>query len=303
MANSIARTPVVLPRAAHGAGRMVPHPSRPVWLDALARFGLVIRGIIYFVPGVFALEWSFGLHRQPMNPTSVIDLIGRQPLGRALLVLVAIGLTGYAIWGGVRAFWDPQRRGHSPAGLAQRFGYAGSAIAYLGMLLATVRLLASGQHHVDPPRDWTLALLAQPFGGVIVAVIGLCWIFGSGIAQIVTGWSKSFERDLMLERMGHIERGWAVGLGRVGLVSRGVVFTVIGVILVAAALRVQTQPSAGLEGALLELAHQPFGRTLLGAVALGLMAFGAYSAMCARWMRMRSAASAADSTTVFPRHS
>jgi hypothetical protein len=121
---------------------------------------------------------------------------------------------------------------------------------------------------------------------VLVAVIGLCWIFGSGIAQIVMGWHRTFERDLALERMGRIERGWAIGLGRVGLVSRGFVFTIIGVLLVAAAFRVAPHSSTGLEGALIELAHQPFGLALLGAAGLGLMTFGAYSAMCARWMRM-----------------
>lgn len=298
MPNSLARETVAPSRGPEGPARIVRRYSRPRWLDALARFGLVIRGIIYFVPGVFALEWSFGLRHQPMDPVSVIALIGRQPLGRALLVLVAIGLAGYAVWGVVRALQDPLRRGHSPAGLALRFGYAMSAVAYLGMLIATVRLLTGGQHSAAVPRDWTLALLARPFGGVIVAIIGLCWIFGSGIAQIITGWGKRFERDLTLERMGRVERGWAVGLGRVGLVSRGVVFTLIGVLLVAVALRLRSESSAGLEGALLELTHQPFGRALLGAAAVGLMAFGAYSAMCSRWMRMRPATSAAGPSIV-----
>jgi hypothetical protein len=303
MSNSLARNLVPPSRGPEGPVRDVRPPSRRHWLDGLARFGLVIRGVIYFVPGVLALQWAFGLHHQAMDPASVIALIGRQPLGRALLVLVAIGLAGYAAWGVVRAVKDPLRRGRSPAGLALRFGYLMSAVAYLGMLLATVRLLTGGSHTAAVPKDWTLALLARPFGGVIVAIIGVCWILGSGIAQIITGWGKRFERDLALERLGRIERGWAVGLGRVGIVSRGVVFTIIGVMLVAVALRLRSQSSTGLEGALLEITHQPFGRALLGAVAVGLMAFGTYSAMCARWIRMRPALSAAGPSIAHSRRS
>ena len=284
--------PAVLTRDLRSVGRLARDASQYTWIERLARLGLVIRGIIYFVPGALALEWALGRARQPMTPASSIDLIGHQPMGRALLFVVAVGLAGYAIWGVIRAVFDPLRRGHSAAGIAQRIGYAMSAIAYLGLLAATVRLLTGSQPHVDRNQDWTVALLARPFGGVIVVAIGLCWIFGSGIAQIVMGWRKHFERDLVLERLHPLERRWAVGLGRVGIVSRGIVFTLIGVLLVAGAMHLRSGSDPGLQGALLELAHQPFGRALLAAAGFGLMAFGVYSAMCARWLRMQQAAQA-----------
>jgi hypothetical protein len=223
-----------------------------------------------------------------MTQASVIDLIGKQPLGRGLLIVVAAGLAGYAAWGVVRTLFDPLQRGRSPAGIAQRIGYATSAVAYAGLLIATIRLLTGGLTHVAPAQDWSIAMLARPFGGAIVAGIGLCWIFGSGIAQIAVGWHRTFERDLMLERMSAGERHWAVGLGRVGMVARGLVFTIIGVLLVAAAFRLQPRSEMGLEGALTELAHQPYGKVLVGLAGLGLMTFGTYSAMCARWQRMRA---------------
>jgi hypothetical protein len=271
-------------------GRFGRNPARRVWIERLSRLGFVIRGIIYFVPGVFALEWALGRQRQPMSQASAIDVIGQQPFGRVLLVVVAVGLAGYAAWGVVRAIYDPLRRGHSPVGIALRLGYAASAIAYLGLLVATLGLLTGSLSQVRQHQDWTVWLPARPFGAVILVAVGLCWIFGSGITQIVMGWRHTFERDLALERMGGIERRWAIGLGRVGLVSRGIVFTIIGLLLVAAAFHLHSRSDTGLEGALRELANQPFGHTLLGAAGLGLMAFGSYSAMCARWMRMHRAA-------------
>lgn len=271
----------------HRAARFVRPPRPRRWLERVSRFGLVVRGFIYFVPGVLAMEWAFGRHHQNMSQTGSIELVGKQPMGRALLIVVAIGLAGYAAWGVYRALFDAQARGHKPGGVVLRIGYATSAIAYAGMLLATVRLLTSAPAHAAAHADWSVAVLARPFGGIVVGIIGLCWIFGSGVSQIVMGWRRSFERDLVLERMGGAERRWAVGLGRVGLIARGLVFTIIGIMLVAAATHPRPASGTGLEGALLELSRQPFGLVLLAAAGAGLMAFGLFSALCARWMRMR----------------
>ena len=268
------------------AGAVARDVSRLTWVARFARLGLVTRGILYFVPGAFALRLALGSHARPMTTASAIDEIGRQPFGRELLLVVAAGLAGYALWGVVRAVFDPLGRGHSPGGLAARAGYAVSAIAYLGLFVATVRMLTGSLAQVEQHTDWSAALLARPFGAIVVAIIGVCWILGAGVTQIVSGWQGSFARDLALERTGPLERRWAIALGRVGTVSRGIVFTIIGVMLVAAARNAPANAGAGLEGALLELARQHFGPLLLGAAGVGLMTFGIYSAMCARWMRM-----------------
>ena len=286
MALANAHPQVILAHDLREADRPGRGAGQRTWFEWLSRPGFVIRGIIYFVPGTYALEWALGRHRQPMSQASAIDVIGQQPLGRVLLVIVAAGLAGYAAWGVIRAIGDPLRRGHSPVGIALRLGYATSALAYLGLLAATIRLLTGSLSHVEQHQDWTAALLARPFGAVIVVAIGLCWVFGSGITQVVMGWRHSFERDLEWGRMSRFERRLAPVLGRVGLVSRGIVFTLIGVLLVAAPFQLHSRPDIGLEGALLELARQPYGRVLLGAAGLGLMAFGAFSVMCARWTRM-----------------
>jgi hypothetical protein len=260
------------------------------WLERLVRFGYVVRGIIYFVPGVLALRLALGTHGAAMTQTGAIALIGHQPFGRMLLAVVAVGLAGYVLWGVVRAVLDPLGKGHSLHGLAQRFGFAMSALAYTGLLVMTLGLIFAPASHGAPPADWAGALLAEPMGAWLVGIIGVCWIAGAGIGEIVRGWRGDFERDLELGRMGRSERAWATRLGRVGTVTRGVVFTVIGVFLVATAFHANPHHSTGMDGALLGLARQPFGVLLLAAAALGLTVFGVYSAMCARWMRIRIAA-------------
>jgi hypothetical protein len=224
-----------------------------------------------------------------MTQTGAIEWIGHQAFGRALLVAVALGLAGYALWGVIRVVFDPLHKGHSPAGLAKRFGFATSALAYGGLLVATLRFLTGGLSHMAKPYDWTAGLLAKPFGPWLLGALGLCWIAGAGVGEVVRGWRGSFAEDLDLARMGPTERSWAMRLGHIGTVARGAVFTVIGVLLVGAALHVSPNHSDGMDSALLAVARQPFGRTLLAAAGLGLGAFGVFSAMCARWMRMRVA--------------
>jgi hypothetical protein len=133
-------------------------------------------------------------------------------------------------------------------------------------------------------------MLAHPFGGPFVALVGLGWIFGSGLAQVAMGVTGTFQRDLATEQMSARERRWLVTLGRIGIIARGVVFTVIGVLIVAASMRLRTRPGTGLDGALAELANVPGGRALVGLAGAGLVAFAVYSLACVRWMRMHGPA-------------
>lgn len=278
--------------AAHRTGHAANVAAGNPWIERFARFGLIVRGIIYLVPGVLALQLAIGTHGAAITQTGAVEMIGHQPFGRVLLVAVAVGLAGYALWGVIRAVFDPLRKGHSPLGLAKRFGFVMSALAYGSLLVATLRYLTGTLGHIAKPYDWTAGVLANPLGAWVVGIIGLCWIAGAGIGEIVRGWRGSFREDLDLGRMGPAERRWAMSLGRFGIVARGVVFTIIGMLLVGVALHANPHDGYGMDGALLALAHQPFGRMLLAAAGLGLIAFGVFSAMCARWMRMRVARSA-----------
>lgn len=75
-------------------------------------------------------------------------------------------------------------------------------------------------------------------------------------------------------------------LGRVGYAARGVAFAIIGMLLAAAGLHARPEEARGLGGALTTLAEQPFGPWLLGAVAVGFVAYGAFMLVQARYRRI-----------------
>jgi hypothetical protein len=259
-------------------------------LRTLFRFGHVVRGIIYVLPGILALRLAIGPHGAAIAPSGAIALIGHQVYGRILLLLVAVGLFGYALWGLVRAVFDPLHRGNSPAGILSRLGFCVSALAHGGLLIVTLRYLGGAVPRSTTSQSWIAFLLAHRYGSWLIGLIGVGWIVGAGLAQIASGWRGRFERDLELDRTGPSERRWVIRLGRVGVVARGVVFTIIGIFLVATAFHANPHDAQGIDGALLGLLRQPYGRWLLAVAALGIIAFGLFSVMCARWMRIRVAA-------------
>jgi hypothetical protein len=77
-----------------------------------------------------------------------------------------------------------------------------------------------------------------------------------------------------------------IWIGRLGIASRGIVFAVVGCLLVLAAYHSNPNEAKGLGGALDALQRQPYGPWLLAAVAAGLFAYGVYLFIRARYRRI-----------------
>ncbi|MDQ2809192.1 MAG: DUF1206 domain-containing protein [Chloroflexota bacterium] len=283
MANSTIKK--VQDGVAHAAGQTTASP----WLEGLARFGYAVRGVLYGTVGLLALLVALGRGGAATDKSGAITVIGNQPFGKFLLLLVVVGLIGYAIWGFVRALLDPMGKGTDAKGLAQRAGYFVSGLSYGALVLPTVQLLlGNGGNNSGGGSDWTAKLLAAPFGPWLVGLIGLIGI-GGGLGQMYLAWSNGFQKDFKQWEMAGDTLRWASWVARVGLVARGVIFMMLGFFLIQAARNVDPKQVVGIDGALAKLAHEPAGPWLLGLVALGLVAFGVYSLSCARWIRIRPA--------------
>jgi hypothetical protein len=85
--------------------------------------------------------------------------------------------------------------------------------------------------------------------------------------------------------MSERERVWAVRIGRLGMVARGVVFPLIGWFLVTAGLETDPSEVKGTGGALREIAIAPMGRPMLVVVASGLLAYAILMVINARYRR------------------
>jgi hypothetical protein len=124
-----------------------------------------------------------------------------------------------------------------------------------------------------------------PGGTWLVGIAGAVLI-GVGLYQGYRGVTKDFLKDSKTEQMGARVRNWIKWIGSVGHLARMVVFGLVGVFLIKAAIDYSPNQAVGLDGALAKIAHASYGPFLLGIVAAGLVAFGAYSLSDARYRRI-----------------
>lgn len=273
-----------LPNLQQPARRAASHP----WVERLARFGYAAKGVVYFIVGLLAAQAAFTTGGRTTDTRGALATIVSQPFGKFLLVLVTIGLIGYALWRLVQTIYDPEHAGEAIEAkhIVQRIGYGVSAIAYSGLALTAIRLImGTGNGSSNATQDWTARFMAQPFGRWLVGLVGLI-VIGVGISHLYQAYKAKFQRQFKQDQMSEIERKWAKWLGQFGIAARGIVFGLIGLFLVLAALHANAKEARGLGGALAALAQQPSGSWLLGIVALGLIAYSIYSVIEARYRRI-----------------
>ena len=257
------------------------------WVQRLERFGLITRGLIYFVIGVLAFQLAIGAGGATDNPTSAIALIGRQPFGKPLLLLIAVGLVGYSIWGFVRAIFDPLRRGKDTKGMIVRAGFFVSGISYAALVIPTVQTLLNMPNTTSQTGGSSVipaSLMTSPWSKWLVIAFGLLWI-AVGIGQLIIAYKEQFMRDLKKGSMSAQEYKTAIWSGKLGYAARGIVFFIIGLIVMRTVFGGGTQEPQSFDGALATLLHAQNGGILLAAVAIGLILFGVYSALCAKWIK------------------
>ena len=270
--------------AAPGAPPAWTYPPPEHALADLARAGYLAEGVVYLIVGLLALQAAAGAGGAVTGPEGALLTILRQPLGRVLLGFTAVGLSGYAIWRLFCAAVDPERRSDGLKRLFVRIGYAGSGVAHgaLALEAAYLALRNGGGGGGDRAEGWTAEVLQASFGPWLVGAVAV-GIGIYGIAQIMRGLGPKVEERLQLGELPPDQRRLVVRVGRVGTVARGVVFGIIGYLLLRAALEHDPQEAGGLADALHTLQRQPHAPILLGAVAVGLAAYGAYQLVKARY--------------------
>lgn len=258
-------------------------------MTMLARLGYAIKGVVYLIIGWLAIQLAVGQGGSATDQRGALQTIYEQPFGKVLLVVVAIGLIGFALWCFIEAIYDTEGKGKQAKGIIARIGYAVVGISYAALAFGAFSLVlgksSSGKSSGSQTQTFTAQLLKLPLGVALVVLVGLI-VLGVAVYLFGKAYTGKFRNRLNLSSVSAQLRKGLIALGRLGYAALGIVFTIIGIFLIVAAFEHNASKAKGLDTALKELLQQPFGPILLGLVALGLLAYGVYSFVEARYRRV-----------------
>lgn len=269
-------------REAQAQGETV---SRSRGFEWGARAGLVARGVVYGIIGVLAVKLAIGEGGSTTSQQQALQEIAQQSFGKTLLVITAIGLAGYATWRLVRA-----AIGHGPEdsdSALDRIGGLVSGIGYLLLCIAAVEIIigSGGGGGSEEASKTTGGVLGWTGGVYIVGIAGAATIF-EGLDQGYKAITQSFLEKSKTGEMSPAMKTTFTRIGVFGHLARMVVFVLIGYFLLKAAIDFNPDAAISLDGALSKLAQADYGPYLLGVVAFGLIGFGLYSLLDARYRKV-----------------
>jgi hypothetical protein len=276
----------------------VRHPARKTredaergrgWYAWVARIGLVAKGVSYGIVGVLAVMLALGEGGKATSRAGALATIAGEPFGKVLIILLAFGFAAYALWRFVQAFAEREDDEDEAKGQAKKWGkragYVGRGLIYAGLTFTTIKLLTDsggGESQNEQAKQTTSTVFDLPGGRWLVGLAGLA-ILGAGLWNVYRACTTKFEDKWRSGQMSEAERTWGRRVGVAGHLARGVVFGLIGWFIVKAAVEYDADEAIGLDGSLQKLANTTYGPYLLGVTAVGLICYGLYCLVDARY--------------------
>jgi hypothetical protein len=258
------------------------------WVERLARVGYAAKAVLYGTVGILAAQAAFGKGGRTTDTRGALRELLQAPYGRIMLLVVAVGLLGYTAWLFVRAITDAERRGNGAKGIAMRIGDGVRGVAHGALALAAFRAARGdgGGGGGDGAQEWSGRVMEAPFGDVLLWAIA-AGIAGYGLYQLYRAWAAKLSKRLAIGELPAGTAKWVVAVSRFGIAARGVVFLLIGYFAARAAAQHDPGEAGGLGESLRALSD--VGRWPLAVVALGLVAYGVYELVNARYRRIQVA--------------
>lgn len=256
-------------------------------VEHLARLGYASKAVIYAIVGLLAILTAANRGGGITDTSGALRVVLRQPFGRMLLVVLAIGLCGYALWRLLDAIADPDRHGTTPAGLVARIGNAIRGCIYGALGLEAFRLLRGLRGSRGNEAElWTARIFELPFGDVAVGIAGaIVAVFG--VSEVISSIRGKQDAKLDMSCFRSNVRPALRKISRFGVGVRGGLITTLGVFLVRAALTHDPNQAAGSRESMLRLGGMVEGRWLLALIAAGVLAYAVDQVVHARCRRIR----------------
>ena len=250
-------------------------PEVPSWVETFGRAGHIAKGVVYMIIGFLAFQLAIGSGGETAGAKDAIREIGEQAYGQILLAITALGLFSYTAWRFIQAWLDTEGAGTDAKGLVKRTGYTISGISYLLLGLFAGSLAIGSSSSSGNSGNGGSVLLDSVAGRMVLGVAGGI-VIATGIYFVIKGYKAKFMEKYNLTEMSDRFRTTALHAGRIGLITRGIAFGIIGWFLVSSAWNASGGEISGMEEALGAIAAQSYGKILIGITGFGLMAYAVH---------------------------
>jgi hypothetical protein len=254
-------------------------------VEKLARFGLLAQGVSYGLVAVLAIELALGEGGKTTDREGALRTIAHGPAGRLIVIALAVGFGCYTLWRLTEAVLGRKLESRRKESAWKRIGALGKAAIYGSLCAAAVSILIGAGGSGDKEKEATAGILGWPAGkwivmGIAAAIaIAALWNFYRGV-------TVRFLKQLKTGDMSPRVRAWTTRIGVAGHLARAVVFGLIAWFFFKAAADFDANKARGLDGALRKLANESYGSWLLSIVAAGLLAYGVFCLIQARYREL-----------------
>ena len=244
----------------------------------VARVGLGARAAVYLIMGGLAIAVAAGASRASVDQRGAVRTVLHQPFGTVLVVVLVIGFIAYALWRFSEAVFGPDGE---PDGFAFRAKSVVRGVAYSIFAFAAISVLLGSKesqgHQQEKAADTALNL---PGGQLLLGLFGAAFIV-AGAVMVWEGWTTKFLSyfDYLPAR----RRTVVVWLGKVGTITRGIVFALAGVLVVLAAWTADPSTAGGINDVVQTILDWPFGGAIVALMGAGLLLFGIYAVTETLW--------------------
>lgn len=255
------------------------------WHERLGRIGFVAKGVVYGIVAIIAIAVALGSEQSSADQAGALSSLAGSTAGLILLIALAIGLAAMAAFRLVEVFAGPTVPvdGEKEEKL-ERAASAARAVIYGVLCFSAIKIITESGSSSSSESQTTSTVFDLPAGVALVFIAGAV-IVGVGLYQAYRAFSSDFMEELEVVRMSRRTEKAARFFGVAGHAARAVVFVLIGAFLIKAAAEHDADEAIGIDGALQEIAQQPYGSVLLLLTAVGLLVYGAYCLIEARFRR------------------
>jgi hypothetical protein len=254
-------------------------------IKPIAQAGLISKGVVYCLLGTLVFMAAFhiaGQSTKNTNSRGVFDAIHESTGGKIMLGVMILGLLCYSLWRAIQCFRDTEDKGSEAKGLAVRARYLFSGLIYASLAVYGLKMLftdkkSSGNSNENMVQE----LLNKPFGQWLVGIAAAVMI-AVGIYQIYYSLSEKLRKHI--DKAGNTSNTKTLLLaGKIGYIARGIVWLIIGWLFIKAALHSNSSEAGDTSKAFKWLSEASYGSYLLAAIALGLICYGVFNFIRARY--------------------